>query len=57
MTKPGILEHKDLSELSRRAAEQYIDDLRREIRRHDYLYYVKDKPEISDDAYDRLFDT
>ena len=29
--------------------------LREEIRRHDYLYYVKAKPEISDSAYDRLF--
>ena len=29
--------------------------LRDEIRRHDYLYYVKAKPEISDSAYDRLF--
>lgn len=27
-----------------------------EIRRHDYLYYVLDRPEISDAAYDRLFD-
>ncbi|MDJ0764623.1 MAG: NAD-dependent DNA ligase LigA [Myxococcota bacterium] len=26
-----------------------------EIRRHDYLYYVEDAPEISDRAYDRLF--
>jgi DNA ligase (NAD+) len=29
--------------------------LRDEIRRHDYLYYVKAKPEISDAEYDRLF--
>ena len=30
--------------------------LREEIRRHDHLYYVLDQPEISDEAYDRLFD-
>ena len=29
--------------------------LREEIRRHDYLYYVQAKPQISDSAYDRLF--
>jgi DNA ligase (NAD+) len=29
--------------------------LRDEIRRHDYLYYVQDRPEISDSQYDRLF--
>jgi DNA ligase (NAD+) len=29
--------------------------LRNEIRRHDHLYYVKARPEISDAAYDRLF--
>ncbi len=28
--------------------------LREQIRRHDYLYYVRDRPAISDDAYDRL---
>ncbi len=32
-----------------------IDRLRRDIRRHDYLYYVLDRPEISDTEYDRLF--
>jgi DNA ligase (NAD+) len=32
-----------------------IDDLRRAIRHHDRLYYVLDRPEISDAEYDRLF--
>jgi len=32
-----------------------IEWLRDEIRRHDYLYYVLAKPEISDAEYDRLF--
>ena len=30
--------------------------LRREILHHDYLYHVLDRPAISDDEYDRLFD-
>jgi DNA ligase (NAD+) len=29
--------------------------LRDEIRHHDYLYYVKDRPHISDSEYDRIF--
>lgn len=32
-----------------------IERLRRELRRHDHLYYVLDKPEISDQEYDKLF--
>ena len=31
-----------------------IDKLREEIRRHEYLYYVMDEPEVSDAAFDRL---
>ncbi|MGE5278199.1 MAG: NAD-dependent DNA ligase LigA [Acidobacteriota bacterium] len=33
-----------------------MERLRREIRRHDRLYYVLDRPEISDAEYDRLFE-
>jgi DNA ligase (NAD+) len=32
-----------------------IEKLRREIRHHDYKYYVEDQPEISDTEYDRLY--
>jgi DNA ligase (NAD+) len=32
-----------------------IERLRREIRRHDYLYYVLNQPKISDRQYDKLF--
>ncbi len=31
-----------------------VAELRREINRHDYLYYVEARPEISDRDYDRL---
>jgi DNA ligase (NAD+) len=42
--------------LSQDEATRRIEALRREIRRHDYVYYVENKPEISDEEYDRLFE-
>ncbi len=36
-------------------ARTRIEALRRQIRHHDHLYYVEDRPEISDAAYDELF--
>ncbi|MBN1816952.1 MAG: NAD-dependent DNA ligase LigA [Sedimentisphaerales bacterium] len=36
-------------------ASRQIERLCAEIRRHDYLYYVKNAPEITDRDYDRLF--
>ena len=35
---------------------QQIAQLRAEIRRHDYLYYVEAAPEITDREYDRLIE-
>ena len=36
-------------------AGKRIDQLKTAIRRHDYLYYVRDAPEVSDAEYDRLY--
>ncbi|MBN1808418.1 MAG: NAD-dependent DNA ligase LigA [Planctomycetes bacterium] len=41
--------------MDRSHATELIDDLRRRIRRHDHLYYVLARPEISDMEYDRLY--
>ncbi|MGH9563052.1 MAG: NAD-dependent DNA ligase LigA, partial [Terracidiphilus sp.] len=38
---------------SREIAKE-VERLREEIRRHEYLYFVEDNPEISDAAFDRL---
>jgi DNA ligase (NAD+) len=35
--------------------EKQIEQLGKEIREHDYLYYVLNQPKISDREYDRLF--
>src|SRR5881628_2021699 len=37
-----------------KTVEQQIDELREELRRHEYLYYVLDQPEITDAEYDIL---
>ncbi len=38
------------------AAKKRAAELRRKLERHNRLYYVKDDPEIGDDAYDALLD-
>lgn len=38
-----------------RDTKRQIEQLRDEIRRHDYLYYVLNQPKISDRRYDELF--
>ena len=42
--------------LSKEEAKKRIEWLRKEIWRHNYLYYVLNKPEISDEEYDKLMD-
>ncbi|NPV69436.1 MAG: NAD-dependent DNA ligase LigA [Firmicutes bacterium] len=41
--------------MSREEAAERADELRDQIRHHDYLYYVLDRPEIPDCEYDRLY--
>ena len=43
-------------EITREEAKKRIEWLRKEIWRHNYLYYVLNKPEISDEEYDKLMD-
>ena len=46
---------RDAEELSKEEAEEQVKALREGIEYHDYRYYVKSDPEISDAAYDKLF--
>src|SRR5215207_7831707 len=41
--------------MDQKKAAERISKLRSEIRHHDYLYYVKDAPDISDEQYDKLY--
>jgi DNA ligase (NAD+) len=40
--------------LSKSAAKELAGKLRKQIRRHEYLYHVADTPEVSDAEFDRL---
>jgi DNA ligase (NAD+) len=44
-----------LRPMNKPEAQQRIDTLRRNINRHNYLYYVLAQPEISDREYDQLY--
>ncbi len=41
--------------MNRKLASRRVEELREAIRRHDFLYYVRDSPEVSDQVYDQLF--
>lgn len=40
---------------SNEKAQSRLQELREQIRHHDFLYYVQSRPEVSDSEYDRLF--
>ncbi len=44
-----------VSKISKKQAKEEIDRLRVAIEHHNYLYYIKNQPKISDDAFDKLF--
>jgi DNA ligase (NAD+) len=51
---PGT-QFKDTADMDKAAAREEIEALREGINYHDYLYYVENRPEISDAVYDKLF--
>ena len=44
------------SRMSSEVVATRVDELRREVEHHNYLYHVLDAPELSDAEFDRLFD-
>ncbi len=55
-SEPQQLTLTDMSETTgKAAAEKRIEELRRKLDRHNYLYYVLDRPEITDPEYDMLY--
>jgi hypothetical protein len=46
---------KDVGKMKKGQARREIEALREGIEHHDFLYYVKSKPAISDAVYDKLF--
>jgi len=44
----------EMAKTTIQALRKEAEELREKIRRHEYLYYVEDAPEISDAAFDRL---
>jgi DNA ligase (NAD+) len=46
---------KDTEDLTQKEARKETESLREGIDYHDYLYYVKNRPEIADAVYDKLF--
>lgn len=44
-----------IASMAAKSLRKHVEELRRDIERHNHLYYVLDQPEITDAEYDRLF--
>jgi DNA ligase (NAD+) len=55
ITKNPPERFEDVDCISRKEAKREIYALREKINYHDYPYYTKNRPEISDALYDELF--
>lgn len=55
MQQDSFCDDSQLSSKATRSEQERLAQLKDQIRHHDYLYYVKDHPQISDGEYDRLF--
>jgi hypothetical protein len=58
MTDLQTPSERDIDRFSREEAKTHMESLHREVRRHNYLYYVRNQPEIpnaENAEYDRLF--
>src|SRR5882724_4112661 len=53
-TLRGSMAKAEMAKTSIPALRKEAEELREKIRRHEYLYYVEDAPEISDAGFDRL---
>lgn len=55
LKKRPRIDFKNVKKLSIEEARNEVKSLRQAIEYHNYLYYVKNQPEISDTVYDKLF--
>jgi DNA ligase (NAD+) len=53
-SNPERLLNLNVPNLSKEEALRFSEQLREELNRHNYYYYIKDNPVITDDQYDKL---
>ena len=53
--KTPFPDFENSGDMSKKSAKKEIEELRDAIEHHNYLYYIKNSPKISDSKYDELF--